>query len=418
MGPAALALYALAATGAAAWAAAAFLLIAWLQLRPWSDANRDHSAKVAALPYAAFAAGCWSRHAGGWVAAQVPAPMLAVEAASAFLKSQVLFTLVELGVPEALQAGPRTATALAAACGAARPEWLARVLAAADECGFWRDGEFEYSSNAITACLARGHRSSVADMVRLYQYNYESAAALPESIRRGVPSHELRSGGGFWAQLAGDPKKGAVFDAAMASFKDLGGASVVAGYDWSQYSTVLDVAGGNGSFLAALLGRCPHLRGVVIDQKQQVERAPEWWRGAHPDLLPRAAFVAGDMFDGASIPPPPAGGGRAAYVLRNILHNWPDADALRILKGIRAAIPAGAEARAALCIIELTSSPAGLPALLEPRLLADVQMLALFGGGKERDEGQFRRLLAAAGFALARAVRTAGPLLVLEAAPV
>jgi hypothetical protein len=83
------ALYVLAGTGAAAWALAAALVIAWLQLKPWSTADRDHAAKVATLPYALFAFGCWYRRLGTWLRSQVPSPMLAAELASVFLKSQV-----------------------------------------------------------------------------------------------------------------------------------------------------------------------------------------------------------------------------------------------------------------------------------------------------------------------------------------
>ena len=64
----------------------------------------------------------------------------------------------------------------------------------------------------------------------------------------------------------------------------------------------------------------------------QVCRGLEWWRAAHPDLLPRCTFAVGDIFDPAGVPAPPPGAKRAAYVLRNILHNWGDGDALRILR--------------------------------------------------------------------------------------
>lgn len=156
--------------------------------------------------------------------------------------------------------------------------------------------------------------------------------------------------------------------------------------------------------------------GSVLDQAEQVARGRGWAAGAHPTLAPRLTFVAGDMFDTRTVPSPPADG-RVAYVLRNILHNWPDADALRVLCAIRAAIPASDAARTRLIIVELTASDGGLPPLLEPRLLADVQMLTLFGSGKERHVAQFETLLRAGGFRLVRQVPTAGVLVVLEAEP-
>lgn len=158
------------------------------------------------------------------------------------------------------------------------------------------------------------------------------------------------------------------------------------------------------------------LDGRVLDQAEQVERGREWAATAHPALAGRLSFAAGDMFDAATVPAPPADG-RVAYVLRNILHNWPDADALRVLRAIRAAIPAAAAPRTRLVIVELTASAGGLPPLLEPRLMADMQMLALFGSGKERHVSQFEALLLAGGFRLVRQVPTAGLLVVLEAQP-
>lgn len=92
--------------------------------------------------------------------------------------------------------------------------------------------------------------------------------------------------------------------------------------------------------------------------------------------------------------------------------------ALATARAIRAAVPPGAAASARLLIVEATSDACGLPPLLQPRLLMDVQMMALFGGGKERGVEQFRALLSAAGFGLRRVVPTAGFLVVLEAAPV
>lgn len=82
-------LYALAATGAAAWALLLALLVAWLLIKPWSPENRDHAAKVAELPFAVFAFGCWYRAAGAWLMHNVASPLLVLDLASAFLRSQV-----------------------------------------------------------------------------------------------------------------------------------------------------------------------------------------------------------------------------------------------------------------------------------------------------------------------------------------
>jgi hypothetical protein len=202
---AAVALYALAASGAVAWLWLLAITFGLLQMRPWSAQDRDHSTYMARLPRLVFALGCRTRQFGAWLTNQIPAPLLATELASAFLKSQVLFAIVDLGIPDALKAAgsPQTASQLAVACGGKQVEWLDRLLQAAAALGLLtkrrarRRGkgappldpltgvdEFEYGANAATVALQRGSRSSVAAMVRLYQYNYASSARLAE-VRSG-----------------------------------------------------------------------------------------------------------------------------------------------------------------------------------------------------------------------------------------
>lgn len=115
---------------------------------------------------------------------------------------------------------------------------------------------------------------------------------LPQGIRRGVVPFELWSGGrDYWQHISSSARHAATFDAAMAQVNHIGGAAVVAGFPWSRYSSVTDVAGGVGAFVADLVARQPGLRGCVLDQAQQIARAQQV-RGTQQVQLSAAACTA------------------------------------------------------------------------------------------------------------------------------
>ena len=178
----------------------------------------------------------------------------------------------------------------------------------------------------------------------------------------------------FWEWLAVNPADRAAFDRAMTMY----GKNIVeelAGLDWSDDETVVDVGGGNGSLLTSLLARVAGIRGVVFD-------LPETDRD-EASFNERLSFVAGSFFE--SVPP------GDVYVLSGILHDWDDEPAAAILRTIRAAAPA--EAR--LLILDSVVPPGNEPGVAK---WLDVLMLTLLGG-RERDEAQWRELLTGAGFA-------------------
>ena len=164
---------------------------------------------------------------------------------------------------------------------------------------------------------------------------------------------------------------------------------------------MVDVGGGQGSLLAALLAARPGLQGVLL------ERAPVVALARGGPLAPleqagRCALVAGDFFH--AVP-----GGAARYLLKKVLHDWGDEDARRILRSCRAAIPDHGR----LLLAELVVPEDGTPS--EAAWL-DLLML-VYAGGRERTAEQHRALLAAEGFALERVVATAAPVSLIEARP-
>ncbi|WP_057003548.1 methyltransferase [Mycobacterium kyorinense] len=205
-------------------------------------------------------------------------------------------------------------------------------------------------------------------------------------------------GTGSFDYFAEHPEHAELFNQTMTSISQLTVAAVVAGYDFGRYPTIVDVGGGHGPLLAAILQAAPASRGVLYDLPGVVDAAPDLLCG--PDIEDRVRIVTGSFFDGVP-------GGGDAYVLKNIVHDWSDEQAVQILRNVRAA----AGPRATLLLIELVIPDHDRDF---PGKWADLEML-LNLAGRERTAEQYRDLLSQAGFHMTRVVRTASPLSVVEA---
>jgi spermidine synthase len=178
------------------------------------------------------------------------------------------------------------------------------------------------------------------------------------------------------------------------------GDAIVHAYQFPEGAMVADVGGGEGTLLARVLAANPSLRGVLIDQPHVVATAPSVLQAA--GVADRCAVQAGDFF--AVLPP------ADVYMLSWILHDWSDADALRILERCREALrPNGS-----LLLVESVVPAGNGP---HPSKMGDLTMLLFNGGGRERTAAEWRTLLAEAGFALQHVIPTMLPQSLLEARP-
>jgi hypothetical protein len=315
-----------------------------------------------------------------------------------YLTTQLLYVAARLGVADA----PRTGAEVAAAVGA-HPDALTRVLRGLTLAGVLSeqdDGRFALT--AVGECLRDGVPGSqrAAALARGGLY-WPAAAGLLRATTEGGVAFEHVHGEPFFAHLAADREREAAFQSSMADRARREAVDVVAAYDFGELGSLVDVGGGSGILLEAILRAAPGLRGVLVDRPEAVERAAA--RLAAAGLEDRGEAVTGDFF--SSVPP-----GADAYLLSRVVHDWGDADARRILSTCRAAMPA----YACLLLIE-----AILPerARDEPEAVRmDLHMLILFGA-RERTEAEFRELLASAGLDLRRVVPTGSPagLSVIEA---
>jgi 2,7-dihydroxy-5-methyl-1-naphthoate 7-O-methyltransferase len=193
-----------------------------------------------------------------------------------------------------------------------------------------------------------------------------AAAGLLESVRSGVPAYSRFFGCPFWDDLEHHPDRRRAFDELMREQLDLQAPHIAAAYDWGDVREVVDVGGGTGILLAAILERAAHVRGTLVELPRTTEQARTLIHAR--GLSDRATVIGRSFFE----PLPP---GADVYILNNVLHDWPDADAITILKGCaEAAAPTGR-----VLVIESPREPRGnsLSSLFSTM---DLYMLVLFGG--------------------------------------
>jgi SAM-dependent methyltransferase len=322
------------------------------------------------------------------------APWRLMAMADGYLTTQLLYVAARLGLADELAAGPRTGADVAAAVGA-DPDSVTRVLRGLSlEDVFVEDDDGRFALGPLGEHLRDGVPGSLRGAVLVRGAVYYSATGdLLHATRTGSAAFERVYGRPFFDHLDRDPEAAAVFQASMAGRADHEAAAVLAAYDLSGYSRLVDIGAGPGVTTRAALRALPGLRATLFDRPGMLERARTELTDA--GLAERCTFVEGDFFDAV-----PAGGD--VYLLSRVLHDWVDDDAVRILKSCRAAMPPGAR----LLIVDavLPTRARDLPAAIR----MDLMMLILLGA-RERTEEEFRRVLSSAGFEFRRVVPTGSP---------
>jgi hypothetical protein len=204
-----------------------------------------------------------------------------------------------------------------------------------------------------------------------------------------------------WEYRAGNPEENAIFDRAMTDLSRRASQAIVEAYDFGRHTTLVDVGGGRGALLAAILTRYPAVRGLVFDLPHVVAESPPLLEAA--GVAERCQVVGGSFFDG--VPP-----GADAYLLKTVLHDWDDEHAVRILRACRQASSTGG----ALVIVEWDLGPRNAA---RDAKFSDLEML-VGNGGLERSLDQYSALLTRSGFYLERSSKTRVGFSVLEATAV
>jgi hypothetical protein len=317
--------------------------------------------------------------------------------------SQALHVAARLGVADLLKGGPMSVDELARAVGA-HPESLYRLLRVLASEGVFAEAEPRRFDLTPRAMLLQSDVPGSLTARAIYDCDeayWQAWSNLMHSVATGEPAFERTHGVPFFEYMKAHPAVAARFNTVMTDQNTAAAQEVVEAYDFSGLRTLVDVGGGHGSLLAAILAAYPPLRGILHDQPHVVA-------GARPTLeaagvADRCAVVGGDFFE--QVPP-----GGDAYLLKHILHNWDEARCAAILRNSREAMPADGR----LLVVETLIPPGNEPSYGK---YLDLGMLVLLPG-RERTEAEYGNLLEATGFALARVIGTRSELSIFEALPV
>ena len=319
-----------------------------------------------------------------------------------FRTTQLIYVAATLGIADALSGEPRTPTELAAEVGA-EPTALHRLLRALASLGvFAETADGSFTMTPLAEALCNDAQGSLRDVALLYgdEWLWRAYGRMLHGVRTGKPAFDDVHGRTFYEYLDHDPAASAVFHRAMSGYSAQESRAIGEAYDFSRAATVVDVGGGHGTLLTAILRAHEHLTGIVCDLESVVPGAER--QLAEAGLSSRAVAIAVDFFRAV-----PGGGG--VYVLKSVLHNWDDDACVAILKACRRAM----SRQARLIVAERVVPPGNVPS--EAKLF-DVNMMVVTGG-RERTEREYAALLAAAGLHLTRVIPTRSALSLVEAVP-
>ncbi|MEV0741815.1 methyltransferase [Streptomyces sp. NPDC050549] len=326
--------------------------------------------------------------------AQIPPSARILQLAMSSWVAAAVSAVAELAVADALAQGPCDVESLAKDLDVDATN-LYRLLRATADIGL-----FEEAPGRVFTLTEVGHalRSDAPDSMRNFARWVNTAAerytwtGLADSVRTGRSVFESVHGKPVWEYMLEHPEVNALFDRAMTDTSSQVTAPAVAAYDFGTFRKVVDVGGGHGQFLAAILAANPAVRGILFDQPDVVAGAGDEF--AKAGVQDRVEIVGGDFL--ASVPE-----GGDAYVVVNVLHNWEDDKAELILGAIRRAMAEDAR----VLLVEAVMPPDGTEALTVK--LMDLNMMA-HADGVQRSEAQYAELFARAGLKLSRVLSGGG----------
>lgn len=321
---------------------------------------------------------------------------------SGFRAYQMIVAACRLQIPDLIAEDPKTADELAASTGMHAPSLrrLLRGLAVWGVLAEMADGRFASTS---LSDQFRSDKPGLRNMtIMLSEEGYQAWGELMYTLRTGKPAYEQIYGKSHFERLAEEPEIAAHFNAAMVEFSTLVARAFTAAYDFGDVRTVVDVGGGNGAVLTAVLQAHPGMRGILFDLAQGLAGAQE--KLAAAGVAARVTLDEGSFF--MTVP-----SGADLYLLKSIVHDWNDERALAILKTCRRAM--NAKARLVLLERELPER-IDRPDETLTTVMSDLHMMVVLGG-KERTTSEYRDLLAQAGLRMTRLVPTESDFCAVEA---
>jgi SAM-dependent methyltransferase len=315
-----------------------------------------------------------------------------------FFPSAVLSVAARLRIPDLVAAGPKSSDELADATNTHSPS-LYRLLRALAYLGILEETEpRRFGLTDLGELLRSDVPDSMWATTQLFcgEHVWRSWGDLMAGVQTGKPSHERGIGSEPFTDFAENPEAARNFNQAMSegTFREAPG--VLASYDFAQFSTLVDVGGGDGTLLAAVLAATPGLQGILFDTGPGSAEAPR--RLADAGIDDRCQVVQGDFFD--AVPE-----GADAYIMKSVIHDWDDDRCLTILSNCRRAMKADGK----VLIVEPVVPERVKPSFaLLGVVMSDLNML-MNTGGKERTEDEFASILSSAGLQLTGVSRVPKP---------
>jgi hypothetical protein len=318
--------------------------------------------------------------------------------------SQCIYATAKLGIADLLKDGPKQTHELAALTETHEPS-LYRVLRALASVGIFSEIQprrFELSP------IAQLLRSDVPDSLHAFSVysggdlKYQSWGKILYSVKTGKPAFDHIFNKSTFDYFKQDSIAGRAFDDAMTSLSKLSASAIVATYDFSKMKSIVDVGGGNGMLLGTILKANPHLKGILFDLPEVIERARDSQYLTTEISSGRCQLIPGNFFE--TVPD-----GADAYLMKHIIHDWSNDECIKILNNCYKAMAENGK----LLLIEHVVPPGNEPGLAK---IVDILMLVMYTGF-ERTEAEFNTLLQTAGFSKARLFNIlTTPLFVIESA--
>lgn len=294
---------------------------------------------------------------------------------------QAIYTVTALGVPEALAKKSATCEELASMTGAKLPQ-LRQVMRALAGFGvFAIDRQNRYSLTPSAESLLPQNNEWMRQYILLWgEQLYQAGGAMLEMVKTGQVACEIALGSSLYEHYKVEPEANTRFVDFMNATTDWQREILLDAYDFSSCRHVVDVGGGKASLLTGLLQKYPNLKGTILDQPHMESKVTA--RIGDLGLGGRCGFAGGDFFEAVV-------SGADTYLIKHVLHDWADEDAIRILQRIREAM---AEESTLIIIEGVLSEENGTDRLVK---LRDLEQM-VWTGGKVRSSAEFREILAAA----------------------
>jgi hypothetical protein len=319
------------------------------------------------------------------------------------LVAKAIQTAASLGLADEIGDQSKTPGELAEATGT-HHRALFRLLRALSSLGIFREvGDQRFANSALSHCLRSNVPQSIRDFAMYFPHdgNMQAWSHFEQAMGNEESTYQEVHGCSIWDYVEKHPDVRSSFNRAMTALTAQVSPAIVRAIDFQKFGSLIDIGGGEGLLLGSILQAHPQMKGALFDLPGVCDHAKTLLEKHQVDQ--RCEIVEGNFF--REIPK-----GYDAYVLKQVLHDWADSDALHILNNCRKAIP---EHGRLLIIDAVTDQESGT----NLGTMVDLHMLVAVGG-RERSKADWTGLLSAAEFALERIIPLPGQLSIIQAVPV